>query len=121
MRTRAMTPVLWLTAACDAPGAGIAWGGATRRAGCACLNSCLGVCPNSWIWASSAARCTGSLTASMSTAPSYVMGWNTLSRATAASPRWATPKMRSIHRCRRPLTGGASSAARMQLTKWAGP
>jgi hypothetical protein len=41
------------------------------RAGCALVKSSVGVCPNSWIWASSEHFSTGSVTFSKSTEPSY--------------------------------------------------
>mmetsp|Transcript_24340 Transcript_24340/g.58022 ORF Transcript_24340/g.58022 Transcript_24340/m.58022 type:complete len:204 (+) Transcript_24340:420-1031(+) len=62
-------------------------GGTRMRGGCGLVNSCRGVCPNSLICTSSARRSIGSLTASRSTAPSYVSGWKTLFASTASRPR----------------------------------
>ena len=60
--------------------------GEVSRGGCGSRNSCRGHCPNSLIWDSKARRRRGSASASRSTAPSYVSGWNTLSAASAAAP-----------------------------------
>mmetsp|Transcript_2838 Transcript_2838/g.11260 ORF Transcript_2838/g.11260 Transcript_2838/m.11260 type:complete len:422 (-) Transcript_2838:114-1379(-) len=84
------------------------------RGGCGCAKSLFGALPNSWICASNARRCTGSLVASseLSAAPWYVRGWNALSAFSACGPVCLYPKTRSIHLWIDKLTGSLSSASR---------
>ena len=70
-------------------------------------------CPNSAIWVSSARRSVGSATAPRSTAPSYAVWRNTLSAASAATPRCLQPKIRSASGGRRRGSGWAGWANRV--------
>ena len=63
--------------------------------GWSAVKSCFGVCPNSVIWTSRAALCTGSLSWSRLILPWYVTGWNTL---LSSIEHCFVPNIRSIQR-----------------------